>query len=173
MSKTPLMELHERARAGDLDAMALTAVVAAVGVGEPASWSTAIERLGQAAKLGSAFADAQLTVLSETGLDDRAPRFAPQPLASDPPIYSLPGFVPKAACDWLISRATGRLGKSATYNEETGETRFHTNRTNSSAAFSFRDFDLVIVAIRARIAAATGSRPEWLEPPPGDALCAR
>ena len=76
------MELHERARAGDLDAMALTAVVAAVGVGEPASWSTAIERLERSAKLGSAFADAQLTVLSETGLDDRAPRLAPQPLAS-------------------------------------------------------------------------------------------
>jgi prolyl 4-hydroxylase len=146
--------------------MALTAVAAALGKGEPASWPEAVERLRRAAKLGSAFAEAQLDVLSQSGLEDASqPRASLQVLLADPPIHSLPGFLPKVVCDWLISRATGRLAKAQTYDGETGGRRSNDVRNNSMVGFLIKDFDLVMIAVRARIAAAAGSSEDRLESP--------
>ena len=104
------MELHERARAGDLDAMALTAVVAAVGVGEPASWSTAIERLERAAKLGSAFADAQLVeaAVALHGLKGVLPLFCAAEMAQriiDLEAVCKTGALDAARLAWPVLRA--------------------------------------------------------------------
>lgn len=158
VTQTPLQALHQRAQAGDADAMALTAVAAALGRGEPASWPEALDRLRRAAKLGSAFAEGQLDVLTQSGLDEppRQP-VASQVLLADPAIRSLPGFLPKAACDWLIRRAAGNLTKAETYDDQTGGRRLDKARNNSMVGFLMKDFDLVMIAVRARIATAIGS----------------
>jgi len=165
MTQTPLQALHERAQAGDGEAMALTAVAAALGRGEPASWPEALERLRRAAGLGSAFAESQLEVLSQAGLEGPPePPGSRQVLLGDPAIQCLPGFLPQAACDWLISRAAGRLARAETYDDRGGR-RLNDSRNNSMVGFLVKDFDLVIVAIRARIALAAGSKEERLESP--------
>jgi prolyl 4-hydroxylase len=163
MTVTPLMALHAQARAGAPDAVALTAVVAALGFGEPANWLEALTRLRRAAALGSAFADAQLALLAETGLEVPPQAISPQPLRADPPIASFPGFLPKAVCDWLIGRAAGRVVKAQTYDMASGERRSDDMRSNSAFGFLTKDLDLVIVAVRARIAAAVGVAPDRLE----------
>lgn len=164
MASPRLIELHERADAGDLEAMAFTAVVAALGVGEPASWPQALRRLARAAELGSSSAEQQLAVLSSDGLLGAPEAAVRQPLSQDPSIASLPGFVPPAACQWLMSRAAGRLRRSEIFDPTTGERRVHPVRNNSVLGFSFRDFDLVMVAVRMRIAAAVGVPHGRLEP---------
>jgi prolyl 4-hydroxylase len=158
------MALHERANAGDAEAVAFTAVVAALGVGEPPSWSRALERLQRAAKLGSTFAAEQLAVLESSGLIRPPKPVTAHPLCADPPISALPGFLPITACDWLIARAAGRLRPAPIYDAKTGEQRFDAERDNSVLGFTFSSFDLVMVAVRVRIAAAIGVPHDRLEP---------
>lgn len=158
------MALHERANAGDSEAVAFTAVVAALGVGEPPSWPRALERLQRAAKLGSTFAEEQLAVLASSDLIGPPTPVAEHPLSADPRICSLPGFLRTPACDWLIGRAAGRLRVATIYDPETGERRVDSKRGNSALGFTFKDFDLVMVAIRARIAAVVGAPADRLEP---------
>jgi hypothetical protein len=135
MTQTPLMALHERARAGDAEALVLTGVAAALGAGEPASWATALDRVRRAAKLGSAFAQDQLTVLAQAGLEAAPQPVAPQILIADPAICGFPGFIQKAACDWLIGRAAGRVAKAETFDLATGSRRADDARSNSTFGF--------------------------------------
>jgi hypothetical protein len=158
------MALHQRANAGDSEAVAFTAVVAALGVGEPPSWPRALERLQHAARLGSTFAEEQLAVLASSGLIGPPTPVVEQPLSADPRISSVPGFLPTPACDWLIARAAGRLRPAAIYDSKTGEQRADPERDNTVLGFTFSAFDLVMVAIRVRIAAAIGVPHDRLEP---------
>src|SRR5258708_8515313 len=123
MTSPRLMALHQRANAGVSGAVAFTAVVAALGVGEPPSWSRALERLERAAKLGSTFAEEQVAVLASSGLIGPPKPAAEHCLSADPRISSLPGFLPAAACDWLIGRAAGRMRQAQTYDSQTGPRR--------------------------------------------------
>jgi len=158
------MALHQRANAGDSEAVAFTAVVAALGVGEPPSWWRALERLRRAAKLGSTFAEEQVAVLESSGLIGPPKPVVEQRLSADPQICSLPDFLPVPACDWLIGRAAGRTRQAETYDSQTGQRRVDPRRDNSVLGFTFKDFDLVMVAVRARIAAAVGAPVDRLEP---------
>lgn len=164
MASPRLIALHQRANAGDSEAVAFTAVVAALGVGERPSWPLALRRLRRAAALGSAFAEEQLAVLATSGLIGSPGPVSEHRLSVDPSICSLPGFVPQVACDWLIGRAAGRTRQAEIYDSETGERRPDPQRDNSVLGFTFKDFDLVIVAIRARIAAAMRVQANRLEP---------
>jgi len=144
--------------------MAFTAVVAALGVGEPANWGEAIKRLARTAALGSAFAEEQLKVLSAASLLGPPQPVTEEVLSVAPRISSLPGFLPAPACEWLIKRAEGRVKRAEIFDAEKGGTTITSTRDNSVLAFFFRDFDLVMVALRQRIAATLGVPHDRLEP---------
>ncbi|MDB5423671.1 MAG: hypothetical protein JWQ29_1087 [Phenylobacterium sp.] len=166
MSPEDLAALRRAAEAGDAEATAFTAVLAALGAWEPQSWPEALRRLARAAGLGSRFAGRQLELLEDEAAGLAAP-FAPPPkvrLRPDPRISSVPGFLSPPVCAWLIERARGRLAPAQVFDPEGGGARREEARTNSAVAFALEDLDVVLLAVRARIAAATGMPTGALEP---------
>jgi prolyl 4-hydroxylase len=166
MSPEEIARLRRQAEAGEADAVAFTAVLAGMGIGEPQSWTQAQARLVRAAELGSAAARGQLAALAEAG--DLAAWTAPQPererLLRDPRITAVRGFLTPAICAWLIGRAHGRASPALVYDPASGGPRRESARSNSAFEFQFADLDLVAVAARARIAAVVGVPPGALEP---------
>ncbi|MDB5467426.1 MAG: hypothetical protein JWQ46_2188 [Phenylobacterium sp.] len=179
MSPEAIAELRRRADAGDPEAVAFTAVLAAFGVGEPQDWPAALRRLARAADLGSAPAREQLAVLAdvEPAEDASWPALAAsidlaawvEPAAKerrllDPRISVVPSFLTPRTCAWLIARAGARLAKAQVFDPRTGGARQESTRTNNAFEFAFEDLDLVLLAVRARIAATAGTLTGALEP---------
>jgi prolyl 4-hydroxylase len=165
-----IADIRRRAEAGDAEATAFTAVLAGMGVGEPQNWSAALERLRRAAEAGSRSAEAQLGVLAEaqgpglelSGWTAPAER---QRLLTAPRISAARGFLTPGACRWLIGRAAGRIAPAMVFDPDAGGARRESGRSNSAFEFPFLELDLVIVAVRAKIAATVGVPPQALEPP--------
>jgi prolyl 4-hydroxylase len=165
MSPEAIAAVRDRAAAGEADAVAFTAVLAGMGVGEPQSWAEAMARLARAADLGSAAAQGQLAALA--GLGDLAAWMAPperERLLRDPRISAARGFLTPALCDWLIGRARSRVTPALVYDPQGGGPRREEARSNSAFEFQFADLDLVTVAARARIAGLVGAPQGALEP---------
>lgn len=174
-----LADRLQRARSGDPDAVAFTAVTAALGAGEPQSWPTARRRLVRAAELGSDSAQGQLRVLAggepEAGgwealgaSVDWSAWLAPAPkvrVLTEPRVSASPGFLSAPACAWLIARAQGRVRQAKVFDPETGQSRVEAARDNSAFEIEFADVDLVVLAARARIAATVGTVVGALETP--------
>jgi hypothetical protein len=161
-------DIRRRAAAGDAEALAFTAVLAGMGVSEPQSWSAALERLGRAAALGSASAQGQLAVFADASAADLAGWTAPaerERLLRAPRVTAARGFLSADACAWLIGRAERRIAPAMVFDPEAGGPRRESGRSNSAFEFAFFDLDLVIVAVRAKIAATVGVPPQALEPP--------
>jgi predicted 2-oxoglutarate/Fe(II)-dependent dioxygenase YbiX len=75
------------------------------------------------------------------------------------------GFASAAECDWLMARARPRLGAAQVYDPHTGAgVRVESSRTNSDVNFNMVESDLVLVMLRARIAAVMGASVTNLEP---------
>ena len=74
------------------------------------------------------------------------------------------GFVPPAVCDWLVKRAEPLLRPASVYDPETGVPRLERARTNSSVEFDIVNVDVVMMLVRARIAAVTGLPTVAMEP---------
>jgi hypothetical protein len=171
-------EIRRRAAAGDPGSIAYTAVLAALGAQEPQSWSAAMERLGRAAALGSTAAQGQLRVLSgQAGGDGRWPEIAASldlgpwlapcalsPLAPGAPVAEAPEFLSPAVCAWIIDRARGGLARAQVYDAADGSTIERPERGNSAFVFWMAQLDVVILLVRAKIAAATGATAGRLEP---------
>lgn len=166
MSPEEIVRIRRRAEAGEADALAFTAVLSGMGVGEPQSWDEAMARLVRAAELGSAAAGGQLAALREAG--DLAAWTGPpgerERLLRDPRISAARGFLPPALCAWLIDRARGRATPALVFDPEGGGPRREAARSNTAFEFQFGDLDLVAVAVRARIAATLGVPQGALEP---------
>jgi len=165
MSPEEIARLRRRADEGEAEAMAFTAVLAGMGIGEPQSWSEAMARLRWAADLGSASAQGQLAAF--LGIDDVAAWMAPQErerLLRDPRISAARGFLTPGLCDWLIGRARGRVTPALVYDPKSGGPRREDARSNSAFEFQFADVDLVVAAVRARIAELVGVPQGALEP---------
>ncbi|MEO8115781.1 MAG: 2OG-Fe(II) oxygenase [Phenylobacterium sp.] len=174
-----LVERLQKARGGDPEAIAFTAAAAALGAGEPQSWSLALQRLVQAAELGSASARGQLRVLADAEPEARDWRalgaavdwqawLSPAPkgrLLSEPRISASPDFLSGPACAWLIGRAEGRIQQARVFDPVTGQSRVEPERDNSAFEIGFADVDLVVLAVRARIAATVGMPTGALETP--------
>jgi prolyl 4-hydroxylase len=178
MPPDPLAEIRRRAATGDLNAMAYTAVLAALGAGEVQSWPAALERLGQAAELGSKAAQGQLRVLSgQADWDegrwaelaarvDLGPWLAPCaliPLAEGSPAAEAPGFLSPAVCAWIIDRVRGGMARAKVYDATDGSLIDRPERNNSVFEFWMAHLDVVILLVRAKIAAATGAPVGTLE----------
>lgn len=162
--------VNAAAEAGDSEAAAFAATLAAAGTGAPADWDRALDWLLQSAQGGWQPARDQLRVLAA---DDTAAQDWPalrarvriaerlrcpgrQPLLESPRLRRIAGFASPAECRWLIERARGRLQRARNYDPETAAAVETGGRTNREADFTLADADLVVLMIRARIATAMG-----------------
>jgi len=152
------------------------ALLECVGVGRPVNWTKALDRLQQAAEQGSTSAARQLMLFAHPDGETVSPE-SPSPdfwrnLRGDidervmlaaregqtaterPYVGVFQKFAGAAECRWLIDTARERLGPSTVYDHVTGGLRPDPRRTSRAAMFTFDRVDLVVEAIRARIAAS-------------------
>jgi hypothetical protein len=150
------------AERGARGAMALSAGLLAAGVGVAVNWPAALEQLRRAANLGHVSATAQLDLIDEAGgLNIQAP---PAEIVSTAPrLWWVRDLASAAECVWLIERARGRLQPATVYDPDEGRLNLQSARTNSLFAFDLAEADLVVMAVRARIASALGVRQGQLE----------
>ena len=146
------------------------AALAAAGVGMPQDWTGALDFLLEGALGGSFSAQGQLSVLAGDSVgtgDWRALRQAvriedwmspreKQVVRASPRTVAVREFLPRAACDWLIALAGGRLAPARVYNRSDGAPLEVSTRSNTAFELSFIDCDLIVHLTRARIAATIG-----------------
>ena len=166
--------IEEAARQGDPAAWGRLAVLAATGVGRAQSWTDAFEALDRARKLGDAHAGKQASVLSAAGvgavddvegwLSQGASPSGVEVLNETPRFVLRSGLLTPGLCDYLIEIASARLIRALVFDAHVGGLKIDPMRTNTGAAFSLIDTDLVIQLIRARVARAAGVDFETLEP---------
>jgi len=165
MSPEDVLEMRRRAEAGEAEPIAFTAVLAGLGIGEPQDWKAAMARLRRAAELGSASAVGQLEVFAQLGdVEAWLTRPERRQLLRDPRVSATAGFLPRPVCDWMIGRARGRLDRALVFDLKTGDSRQEDARNNSAFDFSFGDLDLVVTAVRERMALTLNVPPGALEP---------
>jgi prolyl 4-hydroxylase len=157
-------------------ACALAAVLLASGIGG-ADWPRALDHLQRAAEFGYTPAQDQLRLLAGAKGDDwsrlrravklEAWRAAPEPeaLSAAPRIIAFKNLLSPAVCDWLIARARERLNAAQVYDPSTGGPMRDDTRRNSAAEFALVDTDMVQLAVRERIGAATGLPVAGMEAP--------
>lgn len=150
---------------GDAEAAALMATVEAMGVAGPQNWERAFDWLERAAALGSESARAQLALLDREGGIPALTAAPPKRSLSDAPrIRVIEGFATAEECDWVMARAHGRLGPAMVLDKQTGREKTHPDRSNKAIELDVPAMDVVIQAIRARIAAATNLPLPVFEP---------
>jgi prolyl 4-hydroxylase len=181
------VRLLQQAAAGrHADAAALLAVLSGLGVGMQRRWDLALDHLQCAAEQGSASARGQLHVLARSAVttgsaaadaatwqrlrqsvDLAAWLSRPQRtlLSTSPRIVAIPQFASSAVCDWLIARAADRVQRALVYDAAAVAGRLVSERSNRSFEFGLLDLDLVVLLVRARIAATLGVPVEVFEPP--------
>jgi prolyl 4-hydroxylase len=76
-------------------------------------------------------------------------------VSESPWIAGVKNFATAEVCDWLIARARSRLRPARIYDEEAGEHRASSGRTNSLAPFRRPERDIIVAILRARVAAVT------------------
>ena len=162
-------------RGGGL-ACTMAAALLAVGGGGPPDWPRALDYLCQGAELGFPVAQAQLRLLAGregddwTGLrqaiDIEAWRTAPTPreLSDDPRVRAFEGVASPAVCDWLIAQTKGRL-RPATVYTVAGGLAVSNERNNSAAQLSVADADVVMLAVREKLAACAGLEVRHMDGP--------
>ena len=149
-------------------ACAMAGALLASGVGGAADWPGALDHLQRSAELGFPPAQDQLRLLAGAGGEDWAQlrravsldawRTAPEPqvLSEAPQVCAFDKVLPAAVCDWIIARGRERLGPAQVYDPATGGPMKDGARRNSAAEFALADMDLVLLAVRERLAAAAG-----------------
>jgi hypothetical protein len=172
--------LRQSAEAGDPQGLELLATVTAVGVIDPPNWPAALDLLLRAAECGSAAAHGQLCLLADSAQNDgrswadlRAAidmsQWTAVPdrivLSDSPKVRLVRRFAPPSICDWLISRARGRLRPGLMYDGTTKIEQVDPHRTCSDYQFDILNADLVVQLVRERIAAVTRLPTVVMEPP--------
>lgn len=180
--------LGRAAEAGGAEAAARVAVLAGLGLGRPQSWENALDWLQTAAERGDVLARGQLALLTAdakaaeaAGKPDAPPETwgqaretiqiadwltppTPKDIFETPRVQVFEGFATPAVCDWVSSRAAARLTPGRVYDAEKGGRREDAMRTSSGAGFSLIDADVVLMLLRARMAAAASMDPVTFEP---------
>jgi hypothetical protein len=172
---------------GGAEACEILAAYVAEGRIRPQSWTDALDLLQHAAELGEPRSRGQLALLTgdadaaakirsgEPGPDvwRRARRAidvdawltppAAKVLSPSPRIRTIEGFLPEAVCDWLMERARGKLRPARVYDDGSGGPRQADARNNSDCEFHPFESDVVMALVRARIGAAAGTTPAFME----------
>ena len=169
------------AERGDSEALHICAVIASQDMNLHARWRVALDFLVGAAEKGSALARRELQLLS--GSEDAAPARSfqddarrvnierwlkpapPQTRFEAPRIVTCTGFATAAECDWLIQRAGPRLKPAEVYDPQAqGGLRADEIRNNSDTSFDIVESDLVLMALRERIARLALLQTDEFEP---------
>jgi hypothetical protein len=141
-------------------------------------WQAALSYLEQAAGLGHALAQAELTALAQewdlsraiTHGETRSLDWASlrrsvdlnkwltppsvRRLSARPRIAAVEGIASPELCGWLIARARPLLTRAEIYDHETGQKRVEQARTNTACYFSWSASDLLLQILRAKMAQA-------------------
>lgn len=178
MTPQDAARIRDRGEQGDPDALAMSAVLAALGAWEPQNWAVALSRLARAAEAEAPGALEQLRLLAKSQAADADPHSlarrvdlagwltspAKTRLLNEPRVSAVAAFLDQQTCEWLIGRADGRVARAMVFDPEHGGARLETSRSNSAFEFALADLDVVTVVVRARIAAAIGMPAGALEP---------
>jgi prolyl 4-hydroxylase len=152
---------------GDAAACAVAAALVAAGVFGAPDWPRALDYLQRSAEAGLPMAQAQLRLLAAGAGDDwqglrravdiAAWRSAPAPriLSREPNVKAFEGVAAPAVCAWIIGRARDRLAPATVY-DRSGRDVVGASRSNSAFELGLADLDLVVLALRERLAAAAG-----------------
>src|SRR5579864_1534221 len=173
--------VRSAAERGNAEALHICAIIASQDANLQARWRVALDFLGRAAEKGSALARRELLLLS--GRKDAAPTHswhddarevnierwlkpAPAQVRFEAPrIVTSTGFASAAECDWLIERAKPRLKPAEVYDPHSqGGLRADDIRNNSDTSFDIVQSDLVLMALRERIAKFALLQTEEFEP---------
>lgn len=162
--------LTEAARQGDAGAWWYLSILSAAGVVRVQSWADAFDALARAAALGHKLALHQQQLLAALGLNaasDVAPwmnSYETRMVRESPRLAAHAGFLPLALCKYLIEHARPRLIRAQVFDARAGGLKTDPMRTNTGAAYSLIDSDMVMQLARARIARAAGVAHDALEP---------
>jgi hypothetical protein len=152
---------------GEAAACAVAAALVAAGVFGAPDWPRALDYLQRAAEAGVPMARAQLRLLAGRAGDDwpslrreidmESWRGGPKPrlLSREPRVSAFEGVASPAVCDWIIARARGRLAPAKVYDAGGGQA-VGARRGNSAFELGLADLDLVILALRERLAVLAG-----------------
>ncbi len=169
--------LIEAIRGGEPRALARGAALTAGGAFVQQGWEGALQLLGQAAAAGDASARGQLQCLQPAGAPpaDWATMAARVPLAEwlqpaakvalHDNVQRVPGLAPLPVCEWLMSRAQGRLGPALVYDSVDRKVEVHRMRTNTMAMYDYATIDVVQFLVQARMALTCGYRIQHCEQP--------
>ncbi len=171
LTKPPIVErdgvnmIRAAAHKGDAEAAYVCGMLAAQDGGLDDRWIVARECLLRAAERGWEPARTQLEFLGEdfataAALADALPV---RSILESPRVGVVEGFVTAAVCDWLIGRARSRIARAQVYDKTAGGGRVEQARSNSSFAFDVVQSDIVLMLLRARIAASANMPLDSLE----------
>lgn len=151
---------------GHVDGALMEVALAANGSGGDPGWAAALALLRDAAAHDHVAAS-QLALVDRMALDaGGAPRHAPQGelLAGSPRLLRFPGFLSAAECAHIAGVAAAMLEPARIIDPASGRWVAHPIRTSDGAAIGPVHEDLVVRAINARIAAASGTAIAQGEP---------
>ncbi|MBB6505271.1 prolyl 4-hydroxylase [Sphingomonas endophytica] len=154
--------LRRAVQIGHVDAALMEVALTANGSGGAPDWPAALALLRTAAQ-GDAVAAAQLALVAAMALDGGGgpSSLSPGvPLATIPRIVHFSGFLTAAECAHVASVAGAMLEPARIIDPATGQWVAHPIRTSDAAAIGPVHEDLVMRAINARIAAASGTAIE-------------
>jgi hypothetical protein len=171
--------VRSAAERGDAEALHICAIIASQDVNLHARWTVALDFLGRAAEKGSALARRELQLLARSEATTQSwrdlarcvniePLLRPAPAHvrfESPRIITCEGFASAAECDWLIERAKPRLKAAEVYDPHgQGGLRADDIRNNSDTSFDIVRSDLVLMALRERIARLALLHTDEFEP---------
>lgn len=148
---------------GNTDALQLSGVLAAAGIGGAQNWDAAFEFVRRAAEKGDARAKGQLLLIGDQLTDQLSIPRATQHFDA-PRVLTFERFISPSICNWIIERAKPSLHAARVIHAQEGGRKVHSVRTNTGMGFSLIDTDLVMQLTQARIAAAIGTPMAHQEP---------
>jgi prolyl 4-hydroxylase len=161
--------IRSAAHKGDAEAAYVCAMLAAQDHLLDNRWEVARECLMHAAERGWEPARLQLEFLGDDFAATKAALVtAALPIRGvfdTPRIGVIESFAPEEFCDWLIERARPDIAQALVYDSVDGGGRVEAARSNSSAVFNLAQSDMVLMLLRARIAASADLRSPHLEDP--------
>ncbi len=165
--------IRRAAELGGAYAWAVLAATSAFGLDGRPDWTNALDQLQRAAELGHEPAQAQLRTLAELSgpqpagaswanlrrsfdLDAWRSPPAAETLSADPDIRTVTGLAPPSICDWLISSVRDRLQRAVVHLPHIYQQKPSDHRTNSYAAFTLADADIIVLLMQERLGIAAG-----------------
>jgi prolyl 4-hydroxylase len=157
--------LVDASQRGDSTALDRVAALTAGGVYLHQSWPEALRLLALAAASGSRDAAGQLRVIEAMDLQGWLRHPQGENLDGIEQIRRYPDLMPKAACDWLISVARGRLQRARVYDQVTGQDTTSVTRSNTAATFNLAEVGVMHFLLQARMSSACGLPSNHMEAP--------